>query len=125
MFASGSPFPPVTIERKTCVPRQGNNSYIFPGVGLGVIASGATRITDSMFMTAARTLAACVSEADLRQGSLYPPLNTVRTVSARIGAAVAEVAYAEGLAPGPRPADLITFVTSHMYEPNYAEYVGS
>ncbi len=125
LFASGSPFPPVTIERKTFVPRQGNNSYIFPGLGLGVIASGATRITDGMFMAAARTLAACVSEADLSQGSLYPPLDAVRAVSARIGAAVAAVAYADGLAPGPRPADLIAFVTSRMYEPNYPEYVGS
>ena len=76
------------------VPRQGNNSYIFPGIGLGVIASRATRVTESMFMTAARTLAAQVTPADLAQGSLLPPLKNVRDVSAHIAAAVAPSRFA-------------------------------
>ena len=58
LFASGSPFDPVTLDGRRFVPRQGNNSYIFPGVGLGVVAVRATRVTDEMFMAAARTLAA-------------------------------------------------------------------
>ena len=122
LFACGSPFDPVTLDGRTHVPRQGNNSYIFPGVGLGVIASGATRITDEMFMAAARTLAEQVTDADLRQGSLYPPLKDIRDVSARIAAAVAAVAYRRGLAPGKQPADLLEFVKARMYEPRYATY---
>jgi malate dehydrogenase (oxaloacetate-decarboxylating)(NADP+) len=105
------------------VPRQGNNSYIFPGVGLGAILSRARRITDEMFLASARSLAAQVTDADLAQGSLYPPLKQVRQVSARIAADVAEVAYTRGLAGKPRPADLIADVRAHMYEPQYRPYV--
>ena len=119
LFACGSPFDPVTLEAKTFVPRQGNNSYIFPGVGLGVIASGARRVTDEMFMAAARTLAALVSEADLAQGSLYPALPRIREVSAQIAAAVARVAYERGLAQGDAPSDLLAHVQKQMYDPRY------
>jgi len=122
LFACGSPFDPVTIGGKTHVPRQGNNSYIFPGVGLAAIASGAKRVTDAMFMAAARTLAAQVTAGDLAQGSLYPPLAHVRDVSAHIAAAVAEVAYEQGLATVPRPADMLAYIRSQMYEPRYATY---
>jgi len=122
LFASGSPFDPVTLDGKRYVPRQGNNSYVFPGVGLGVVAVRATRVTDEMFMAAARTLAEHVSEADLAQGSLYPPLNRVREVSAHIAAAVAEVAFRNGLAGMDRPEDLLDFMRSQMYEPRYAGY---
>ena len=125
LFACGSPFDPVTVGGKSFVPRQGNNSYIFPGMGLGVIASRATRVTESMFMTAARTLADQVTPADLAQGSLLPPLKNVRDVSAHIAAAVAAVAFREGLAQVPEPADLLAFVKSQMYEPNYATYAAN
>ena len=99
--------------------RQGNNSYIFPGVGLGVIASGTRLVTDEMFMAAAHTLADLVSEADIKQGSLYPALPRIREVSAHIAAAVAEVAYKRGLAVGPAPKDLLAYVQSQMYDPRY------
>jgi malate dehydrogenase (oxaloacetate-decarboxylating)(NADP+) len=122
LFACGSPFDPVTLGGRTHVPRQGNNSYIFPGVGLAAIAVGAKRVTDEMFMAAARSLAEQVTADDLAQGSLYPPLAQVRDVSAHIAAAVAEVAYAQGHATVPRPADLLAFVRSQMYEPRYATY---
>ena len=123
LFASGSPFDPVTYAGKRFVPRQGNNSYIFPGVGLGVVSVRATRVTDQMFMAAARTLAQHVSAEDLDQGSLYPPLNRVRDVSAHIAAAVAEVAYRSDLADVERPDDLLEFIREQMYDPHYVSYI--
>ena len=123
LFACGSPFDPLTVEGRNFVPRQGNNSYIFPGVGLGVIVSKARRVTDDMFMAAARSLAGLVDEADLVQGSLFPALSRIREVSASIATAVAESAYASGLAGKPRPADVAAEVRSQMYDPRYSSYV--
>jgi malate dehydrogenase (oxaloacetate-decarboxylating)(NADP+) len=122
LFASGSPFDPVTVGGRRFVPRQGNNSYIFPGVGLGAIAGGLAHVTDRMFMAAARTLAAQVGDADLEQGSLYPPLARVREVSAFIAAAVIEEGLATGLAGIEAPADMLAYVHSQMYTPDYAAY---
>jgi malate dehydrogenase (oxaloacetate-decarboxylating)(NADP+) len=123
LFASGSPFLPVTYAGKNYVPRQGNNSYIFPGVGLGAIACGTTRITNEMFLVAAQTLAAQVTPADLDQGSLFPPLSNTREVSARIAVAVAEVAFERGLASKSRPEDMMSLVRAHVYDPHYPAYV--
>ena len=123
LFACGSPFDPVIYNGRTYVPRQGNNSYIFPGVGLGAIVSGARKITDDMFMTAAHTLAHLVSEADLEQGSLYPALPRIREVSGHIGTAVANIAYKNNLAAKPMPEDLFAEVQSQMYDPRYHSYV--
>jgi malate dehydrogenase (oxaloacetate-decarboxylating)(NADP+) len=122
LFASGSPFDPVNLGGVRYVPRQGNNSYIFPGVGLGVVAVRAARVTEEMFMAAARALAARVGEEDLAQGSLYPPLSRVREVSAHIATAVAEVAFRQDLAEIDPPADLLQYVRAQMYEPVYASY---
>jgi malate dehydrogenase (oxaloacetate-decarboxylating)(NADP+) len=119
LFACGSPYDPVQLGSKTFVPRQGNNSYIFPGVGLGAIVSGTRLVTDEMFMVAARTLAQLVSEADINQGSLYPALPRIREVSARIAAAVAAVAYERGLAARQAPKDMLEYVQSQMYDPHY------
>ena len=119
LFACGSPFDPVQLNGKTYVPRQGNNSYIFPGVGLGAIVSGAKSITDDMFMSAAHALAQLVTETDLEQGSLYPALPRIREVSAAIAATVADNAYRRGTASKPRPPDSLQDVQSQMYDPQY------
>ena len=102
---------------------QGNNSYIFPGVGLGIVASEARHVTDRMFAEAARALAEQTSEADLEMGRMYPSLTRIREVSAQIGAAVAEVAFRDGLAGVKRPADLLAFVQSKMWTPRYQDYL--
>ncbi|GJM42134.1 MAG: NAD-dependent malic enzyme [Ardenticatenaceae bacterium] len=121
IFASGSPFDPVEFNGRTFVPGQGNNSYIFPGVGLGVVAVKARHVTDEMFMTAARTLAGLVTEADLAKGRVYPSLQRIREVSAAIGTAVAEVVYAQDLARVERPDNLPAYIEAQMYQPVYTQ----
>jgi malate dehydrogenase (oxaloacetate-decarboxylating)(NADP+) len=123
LFACGSPFDPVQFNGKTFVPRQGNNSYIFPGVGLGAIVSRARHITNDMFMAAAHTLAHLVTESDLEQGSLYPALPRIREVSAHIATAVADTAYKNALAGKSRPQDVLADVQSQMYDPHYKSYI--
>jgi malate dehydrogenase (oxaloacetate-decarboxylating)(NADP+) len=123
VFASGSPFPPVTFGDTTFAPGQGNNAFIFPGIGLGVLVSRATRVTDEMFTAAAHALSSIVTAEDLALGRIYPGLNRIRDASVRIAAAVAEVAYASRVAMAPQPPDLLAAIQGAMYEPRYRAYV--
>ena len=119
IFCSGSPFASVTVNGRDYRPGQGNNAYIFPGIGLGAIACEAERISDAMFLAAAHALADEVSEADLAAGSIYPPLAEIRALSLTIAEAVAAVAYREGLARRTRPDNLKEAIAASMYEPTY------
>lgn len=123
IIASGSPFKPVTLNGRTHVIGQANNAYIFPGLGLGVLASQATHIVDEMFHATARALADQVSEADLDTGSLFPPLRDIRAASHAIALRVADVAYEQGLAEFPRPENLAEHLQNILYEPVYPDYV--
>jgi malate dehydrogenase (oxaloacetate-decarboxylating)(NADP+) len=117
VFASGSPFPPVEFRGRTFRPGQGNNAYVFPGIGLGAVFCGARTIPDALFLEAARALAGEVGKDDLAAGSLYPPLRGIRRISLEIAARVAAKAYALGLARRRRPRDLKGSIRRSMYQP--------
>jgi malate dehydrogenase (oxaloacetate-decarboxylating)(NADP+) len=119
IFASGSPFPAFDWQGRRLVPSQANNAYVFPGVGLGAIAVGARRVTNEMFLAAARTLADSAGDSDLSHGSLFPPLDRIRAISASIATAVAAVAYERGLATEPAPQELYGFIERQMFDPGY------
>ena len=120
VFASGSPFPPVTYNNKTFYPGQGNNSYIFPGVALGVIAAGVSTIPEDIFLISAKALAELVTDNDLTQGSLYPPLETIQNCSIEIAEKVIDYAYENGLATvRPKPKNTREFIKAQMYDAHY------
>ncbi|NXP90865.1 MAON protein, partial [Passerina amoena] len=125
IFASGSPFPKVTLPNgQTFFPGQGNNAYVFPGVALGVIASGVRHISDEIFLITAETIAAEVTEQHLAEGRLYPPLDSIREVSLKIAVKIVDWAYKHGLASlYPEPADKETFVRQLMYSSDYDSFV--
>jgi malate dehydrogenase (oxaloacetate-decarboxylating)(NADP+) len=123
IFASGSPFPTVEIDGQTFVPGQANNAYIFPGVGLGVLASEASRVTDEMFTAAAKSLDEQVTVEDLKIGRIFPSLARIREVSSNIALAVAKIVFERGLTAIPEPADLLSHIKSTMYDPAFQDYV--
>ncbi|XP_043192941.1 NADP-dependent malic enzyme-like isoform X2 [Amphibalanus amphitrite] len=124
IFASGSPFDPVTINGKTLYPGQGNNAYIFPGVSLGVICTGMHHISEEVFLYSAEALSEMVTDEDLAQGRLYPPLSSIQEVSIKIAVQLAEHAYKTGTASTyPRPTDVEAFVRAQLYDPRYGSAI--
>ena len=118
IFASGSPFPETSYNGQKKRPGQGNNAYIFPGVGLGAIAVNASIITDEMFLASAHALAQRISETDLETGTLYPRLTNIRSISVEIAVAVAEKAIEQGFAIRPQ-GDLKAHIEAQCYNPEY------
>jgi len=117
VFSSGSPFDKVVLKGKEYYPGQGNNAYVFPGIGLGTIMSNATSIPDELFLVASRTLANLVSEQNIQDGALYPRLTEIRNISSNIANAVAEKVYELGISKSKKPANLKQVIADSMYDP--------
>ena len=109
----------MTLEGRTYVTGQANNSFVFPGLGLGVLASGSSRVTDEMFFAAARALADQVTPEDLAVGRIFPPIASMREVAAAVATVVARTAYAEDFATRAQPPDIAAHIRAGMYRAEY------
>jgi len=121
IFASGSPFPPVEIAGQKFVPGQGNNVYIFPAMGMAVYATEASRVTEQMFIVAAKAVAEQVRDENLSTGLIYPPQSRIFEASLHVAARVAEYIFDQGLARVPKPDDLAALIRARTYHPVYPE----
>jgi malate dehydrogenase (oxaloacetate-decarboxylating)(NADP+) len=121
VFASGSPFPPVEIAGRHFVPGQGNNVYIFPAMGMAVFATEAKRVTEEMFIVAARAVAEQVTEENLSTGLIYPPQSHILNASLHVAERIAAYIFDQGLARVPRPDDVGALIRARAYRPVYPE----
>jgi len=119
IYAAGVPFPPVHLNGQTLLPGQANNFYIFPAVGMAIFATQAKRVTDDMFIEAAKAVADQVPSDLLKQGLLYPPQSNVLETEIQTAARVAKLVFDSGLARVDKPADMDRFIRGHVYRPEY------
>jgi malate dehydrogenase (oxaloacetate-decarboxylating) len=122
LIGTGSPFLPVLWNGRAVPVDQTNNAYIFPGVGLGVLACGARRVSDAMFMAAAKALAALSPAAADKAGRLLPPVSALREVSVAVAHAVGRQAQAQGLAPACSGDELASRIAGQIWVPTYRPY---
>jgi malate dehydrogenase (oxaloacetate-decarboxylating) len=122
LLATGSPFPPLEWNGRTIKTSQGNNLFIFPGVGLGALVSKASRVTDGMFLAAARAVSTMVTPGDEEQGLLLPDMEAIREVSARVATAVAIEARDAGLGRLLPDRELESVVRKAQWEPQFSPY---
>jgi len=119
IFASGSPFAPVQYKNKTFVPGQGNNVYIFPAMGMAVLATQSTRVTEEMFIVAAKAVAEQVTQEELDTGLIYPPQSQILDASLHTAAKIAEYIFDKNLARVKRPKDIEAHIRKTAYRPVY------
>jgi malate dehydrogenase (oxaloacetate-decarboxylating)(NADP+) len=125
IYAAGVQFPPVHLDGKTFLPGQANNFYIFPAVGMAIFATQAKRVTDEMFIAAARAVADQVPANLLNQGLIYPLQSDILETEIQTAARVAKLVFDSGLARVERPSDMVSFIRQHVYKPEYREGVTS
>ena len=127
IYAAGIQFPPVHLNGQTFLPGQANNFYIFPAVGMAIFATQAKRVTDEMFIEAARAVADQVPSDLLNQGLLYPLQANILEAEIQTAARVAKLVFDSGLARVDRPNDMVAFIREHVYKPEYpaVETVGA
>lgn len=123
VFASGSPYPTVRYRDQTFVPGQCNNMNIFPAMGLAVYATKARRLTDEMFIVAARALAEQVTPADLEAGLIYPPQSAMLKTEVYVANCIAKVIFERGLARVKEPQELGAFIESQIYRAEYGSLI--
>ena len=120
IFASGSPYPPVEVNGQKFIPGQGNNVYIFPAMGMAVLATESSRVTEAMFIVAAKAVAEQVGQESLDSGLIYPPQSQILDASLHTAAKIATYIFDNGLARVPRPADIESHIRAMAYKPAYS-----
>ena len=119
IYAAGVQFDPVVLNGVTYLPGQANNFYIFPAVGMAIFATQASRVSDQMFIEAARAVADQVTPDLLKQGLLYPQQDNMLEIEIKTAARVAKLVFDSGLARVDRPVDYESFIREHVYKPEY------